>query len=184
MFLSYGLPGSDVDPSARLCSLSVLGEKVIGCACGEKYGETVIIQAVAVLHEYQGHQVASHLIGAILMRARADDCTRATVLTSDHPTFFARFGFFLTALDDMPQECSCRRNSFDALVRGRITCAVDSIEARLRLTSTVMPTAAALVKRPGNDAICSKTTERRQLCAVLSTLGRAGPKLTAKAAES
>ncbi|RDJ97836.1 N-acetylglutamate synthase [Cupriavidus lacunae] len=101
---SCGLPGSDVDPSSRLYSLGVLGEKVIGCACGEKLGETVIIPAVAVLSEYRGHQVATHLVRAILMRARASGCTRATVLTSDHPAFFARFGFTLTALDDMPQE--------------------------------------------------------------------------------
>ncbi len=38
------------------------------------------------------------------MRARANGCTRAAVLTSEHPAFFARFGFMLTALDDMPQK--------------------------------------------------------------------------------
>ncbi|WER47995.1 GNAT family N-acetyltransferase [Cupriavidus sp. WKF15] len=100
---SCGLQGSDIDPSAGLCSLAVLGEKVIGCACGEMCGETVIIQAAAVLGEYRGHQVATHLVRAILMRARATGCTRAAVLTSEHPAFFARFGFTLTALDGMPQ---------------------------------------------------------------------------------
>lgn len=54
---SCGLTGSDIDPSARLYSLGLLGEKVIGCACGEKYGETVIIQAVAVRSEYRGTSV-------------------------------------------------------------------------------------------------------------------------------
>ncbi|WER50287.1 GNAT family N-acetyltransferase [Cupriavidus sp. WKF15] len=100
---SCGLLGSDIDPSASLYSLAAIGENVIGCACGEMHGETVIIQAAAVLGEYRGHQVATHLVRAILMRARANGCTRAAVLTSEHPAFFARFGFTLTALEDMPQ---------------------------------------------------------------------------------
>ncbi|CAN7341267.1 Acetyltransferase (GNAT) family protein [compost metagenome] len=101
---SCGLPGSNTDPSSRLYSLAVLGEKVIGCASGEMHGETVIVHAAAVLDEYRGHQIATHLVRAILMRARASGCTRAAVLTAEHPAFFARFGFTLTALDDMPQE--------------------------------------------------------------------------------
>ncbi|MGO4812552.1 GNAT family N-acetyltransferase [Cupriavidus sp. 2MCAB6] len=104
VFHSCGLPSGDIDTTGRFCSLAVLGENVIGCACGEMYGETAIIQAVAVLGEYRGHRVATHLVRAILMRARANGCTKATVLTPEHPTFFARFGFTLTALDDMPQE--------------------------------------------------------------------------------
>ncbi|QQX87586.1 GNAT family N-acetyltransferase [Cupriavidus necator] len=101
---SCGLPISDMDHLSRLFSLAVLGEKVIGCACGEIYGETVIIQSVAVLAECRGHQVATHLVGAILMRARAHGCTKAAVLTSEYPAFFARFGFTLTAVGEMPQE--------------------------------------------------------------------------------
>lgn len=99
-----GLPTSDIDHSSCLYSLASLGDKVVGCACGEIYGETVIIQSVAVLGEYRGHQVATHLVRAVLMRARANGCTRATVLTPEHPAFFARFGFTLTAVGDMPQE--------------------------------------------------------------------------------
>ena len=101
---SCGLPDSDIDPSSRLYSLAVIGEKVIGCACGEMHGETVLVQAAAVLDEYRGHQVATHLVRAVLMRARAGGCTRAAVLTSEHPAFFARFGFTLTALDEIPQK--------------------------------------------------------------------------------
>lgn len=101
---SCGLPISDIDPSSRLCSLAVLSENVVGCACGEIYDETVVIQCVAVLAEYRGHHVATHLVRAVLMRARANGCTRAAVLTPEHPAFFARFGFTLTAAaGDMPQ---------------------------------------------------------------------------------
>ncbi len=102
---SCGLPVSDIDLSSRLCSLAVLGENVVGCASGELYEETVVIQFVAILDEYRGHHVASHLVRSVLMRARANGCTRATVLTPEHPAFFARFGFTLTAAaGDKPQE--------------------------------------------------------------------------------
>jgi len=84
--------------------VGVHGEKVIGCACGQRLSGAVIIQAVAVLGEYRGHQVATHLVGALLMRARAHGCTRAAVLTSEQAAFFARLGLMLTAVDGMPQE--------------------------------------------------------------------------------
>ncbi|MGN5477754.1 GNAT family N-acetyltransferase [Cupriavidus basilensis] len=59
---SCGLLGNNIDPSSHLYSLAVLGGKVIGCACGQMHGETVIIQTVAVQVEYRGHQVATHLV--------------------------------------------------------------------------------------------------------------------------
>jgi len=101
---SCGLPNIDIEHASRLDSLAALGESVVGCACGEIYGETVAIHSVAVLGEYRGHHIASHLVRAVLMRARANGCTRATVLTPEHPSFFARFGFTLTAAGEMPQE--------------------------------------------------------------------------------
>jgi len=110
LFRSCGLPGSETDPSSRLYSLAVLDERVIGCACGEMHGEMVIIQSVAVLGEYRGHHVATYLVRAVLMRARASGCTRAAVLTSEHPAFFARFGFVLTSLDDEPQKMKLPRD--------------------------------------------------------------------------
>ncbi|MGO4308197.1 GNAT family N-acetyltransferase [Cupriavidus sp. RAF12] len=101
---SCGMSGGDMDSSARLYSLATLGEQVIGCACAEILGERVVIQAVAVLAEYRGHQVGTHLFRAVLMRARARGCAKAAVFTSEHPEFFARFGFALTSLADLPRE--------------------------------------------------------------------------------
>ncbi len=104
VFRSCGMPDGDIDPSARLYSLAIAGEQVIGCACAEILGERVVIHAVAVLAECRGHQVGTHLVRAILMRARAHGCLKAAVLTSEHPEFYARFGFALTSSADLPQE--------------------------------------------------------------------------------
>lgn len=95
---------SDVDPSSHLYHIAALGKEVIGCACGERHGNTVVIQAVGVLPAYRDQQLATHLVGAVLMRARANGCTTAALFTTAHPSFFARFGFSLTYLDSLPKE--------------------------------------------------------------------------------
>lgn len=99
-----GLLDNDINHTSRLYHVALLGDKVVGCASGEQYGGTVAIESVAVLREYQGRQIATHLLGAVLMRARANGCTKATVLTAEHPGFFARFGFALTSLNGLPKE--------------------------------------------------------------------------------
>ncbi|ODV43428.1 hypothetical protein AWV79_17395 [Cupriavidus sp. UYMMa02A] len=59
---------------------------------------------MAVLADYRGHRLATYLVSALLMRARANDCRHAMVLTNDHPGFFARHGFTLTPVDGFVRE--------------------------------------------------------------------------------
>ncbi|MBP0637962.1 GNAT family N-acetyltransferase [Cupriavidus sp. AcVe19-6a] len=106
VFQNCGLPSSDVDHSTRLYHLAVHGDVVIGCACGEQYGRTIVVQSVAVLPEYREQQVAMNLVGALLIRASSNGCTKAVLLTADNPTFFTRYGFIPPSPDDMPQEVS------------------------------------------------------------------------------
>lgn len=77
---------------------------IVGCASGEQHGQTFAVRTVAVLREYRGHRIATYLVGALLMRARANGCTKATVLTEEHPGFFARHGFTLTPVDCIARE--------------------------------------------------------------------------------
>ncbi|MGN5478223.1 GNAT family N-acetyltransferase [Cupriavidus basilensis] len=49
-------------------------------------------------------QLATYMVGALLMRARSSGCTNATVLTDGHPGFFARYGFTLTPVDSIVSE--------------------------------------------------------------------------------
>nr|WP_082016607.1 GNAT family N-acetyltransferase [Cupriavidus sp. IDO] len=99
-----GLPLSDLTEGAGLFHVAVLGEMVVGCAHGEQYGHTFAVHTVAVLREYRGHRIATYMVGALLMRARSAGCTKATVLTDEHPGFFARHGFTLTPVDSIVRE--------------------------------------------------------------------------------
>ncbi|MBP0637964.1 GNAT family N-acetyltransferase [Cupriavidus sp. AcVe19-6a] len=77
---------------------------IVGCACGEQRSRTFVVHTVAVLPDYRGHRLATHLVSVLLTRARANGCTKATVLTDVNPTFFARYGFSLTPTDDVIRE--------------------------------------------------------------------------------
>ncbi|MGT2457537.1 GNAT family N-acetyltransferase [Cupriavidus basilensis] len=99
-----GLPSDDVEASVRLYHVAVLDDNVIGCACGEQFDDTIVVHTVAVLQDYRDQRVATHLVGALLMRARANGCTTATLLTAEHPSFFARYGFTLTSVDLIPKQ--------------------------------------------------------------------------------
>ncbi|MFJ1254025.1 GNAT family N-acetyltransferase [Cupriavidus sp. CuC1] len=72
---------------------------MIGCACGEQFDATFFVRAVGVLQEYRERQIATHLVASLPMRARANGCTKAVLLTTEHPAFFARYGFSLTSVD-------------------------------------------------------------------------------------
>lgn len=88
----------------RLFHVAELEGQIIGCAYGEQYGTMFAIHTVAVLPDYRGHRLATYLVSALLMRARVNDCRHATVLTNEHPGFFARHGFTLTPADSLVRE--------------------------------------------------------------------------------
>lgn len=99
-----GLYLADTGTGAALYHVAVWGETIVGCAYGEQHGETFVVHNVAVLPEYRGHQIASYVGGALLMRARAAGCVKAVVLMSEHPGFFAKYGFSLKSVDSLVRE--------------------------------------------------------------------------------
>ncbi|MFJ1252888.1 GNAT family N-acetyltransferase [Cupriavidus sp. CuC1] len=99
-----GLPNDVVDQALRFFHLAVLDERVVGCACAEQYGETVVVRSVGVLQEYRGHQIATHLVGSILTRARADGCTKAVLITAGRLGLSNHCDFSLAELESMPEE--------------------------------------------------------------------------------
>ncbi|WP_082819154.1 GNAT family N-acetyltransferase [Cupriavidus nantongensis] len=99
--------GSEATPLQHVAGV---GDKVVGCACGEQHGQTFVIHAVAVLPKYRGHQLATHIVSALLMRARSHGCSKAIVLTDEHPGFFARYGFTLTPADSIVREMLLSRD--------------------------------------------------------------------------
>lgn len=95
--------------TCRLSHVAELDGRFIGCAYGEQYGHTFAIHTVAVLPEFRGRRLATYIVSALLMRARAGGCLNATVLTNEHPGFFARHGFTLTPIDSLVRETQLSR---------------------------------------------------------------------------
>ena len=83
---SCGLASDDLDPSLAT----------------EAYGDTVVVRSVAVLQPYRDRGIATHMVSAALMRARANGCARAVLLSADCPNYFARYGFSLISAERLP----------------------------------------------------------------------------------
>ncbi len=94
----------EASDTSRLLHVAELNGRMIGCAYGEQYGRTFAMHTVAVLPEFRGRRLATYIVSALLMRARASGCLHAAVLTNEHPGFFARHGFTLTAVDSLVRE--------------------------------------------------------------------------------
>ncbi|MGH8521482.1 MAG: GNAT family N-acetyltransferase [Cupriavidus necator] len=101
---SCGLPSDHVDLSPRCFHIAVLDEEVVGCACAERHDQTVVVRSVAILREYHDHQIATHLVGAVLTRACAEGCTKAVLVTADECRSFAGEDAPLATVDSMPEE--------------------------------------------------------------------------------
>ncbi|RDK06174.1 GNAT family N-acetyltransferase [Cupriavidus lacunae] len=99
-----GLPVDDVPRLLEHFHVAVFGAQIIGCAAGERCGETVVIRSVAVLPEHRDQGVATHVVRAALMRARANGARRAVLLASSCPSYFARYGFTLVPASKLPAE--------------------------------------------------------------------------------
>jgi N-acetylglutamate synthase-like GNAT family acetyltransferase len=97
--------------------------QLVGCACAELFGDTAIVRSVAVLREWRDQGVASHLVNAVMMRARANGSRRAVLLTSTCPSYFARYGFSLIHASKLPRRCSKARNSSGCAIPARCACA-------------------------------------------------------------
>ncbi|WP_238587457.1 GNAT family N-acetyltransferase [Cupriavidus sp. IDO] len=99
-----GLDASDVDPFGTTFHIAAGGGLLLGCAGAERHGDAVIVGPVAVLPEFQGQGIASHLVRAILMRARASGCRQAVSLWNGCASYFGRHGFLLVPRNQLPDE--------------------------------------------------------------------------------
>lgn len=98
-----GLEPSDVDPWTTF-HIAATGSAIVGCAGAERHGDTAVVGPVAVLHEFRERGVASHLVRAILMKARASGCCQAVSLSNRCISYFSRHGFLLIPRSQLPDE--------------------------------------------------------------------------------
>jgi amino-acid N-acetyltransferase len=100
---SCGLPHDDAGQSPGFFHVAVLGDGIVGCACAERYDQTVVVRSVAVREGYYDPQIAIRLVGALLTRACAQGCTKAVVVTADEHTPFWGNHSTLGSTDSLPE---------------------------------------------------------------------------------
>ncbi len=104
-----GLPTDDVIRLVEHFHVAVMDEQLVGCAGAERIGEIAVIRSVAVLPSYRDQGVATHLVQAVLMRARSGGARRAVLVSAACPTYFTRYGFSLVPAAKLPGEVLASR---------------------------------------------------------------------------
>ncbi|MGH9460940.1 MAG: arsenic resistance N-acetyltransferase ArsN2 [Vicinamibacteria bacterium] len=67
--------------------------KLLGVVGLERYGEIGLLRSLAVTPKARGHGIASHLVQALIDRARERGISVLYILTETAEDFFPRFGF-------------------------------------------------------------------------------------------
>ncbi|MCY1272154.1 hypothetical protein D9M68_101500 [compost metagenome] len=101
-----GLPSDIIAEPSCFFHVALLDEQVVGCACAEQYGETVVVRSVGVLPEFRGHHIATSLIGSVLTRARAQCCTKAVLITAGRFGLPEHYDVPLVEIESMPEALS------------------------------------------------------------------------------
>lgn len=101
-----GLPSDLSEGPSCFFHVALLNEQVVGCACAEQYGETVVVRSVGVLPEFRGRHIATSLIGSVLTHARAQCCTKAVLITAGRFGLSGHYEVPLVELESMPEALS------------------------------------------------------------------------------
>jgi amino-acid N-acetyltransferase len=99
-----GLEASDIDPVGTTFHIAAMQNMLVGCAGAEWHGNTAVVGPVAVLPEAREQGIASHLVRATLMRARASGCRYAVLFSLGSASYFSRHGFLLTPRSELPDD--------------------------------------------------------------------------------
>jgi amino-acid N-acetyltransferase len=93
LLTSAGLP---LDGLANAFATGVVardGERLIGCAAVELYGDAALVRSVAVEPDARGRGVGAALVSAVEELAREAGARQAYLLTETAETWFPRFGY-------------------------------------------------------------------------------------------
>ncbi|MGT2508790.1 GNAT family N-acetyltransferase [Cupriavidus basilensis] len=134
-----GLDASALNLFATTFHIAVTESLIVGCAGVERHGDTAIIGPVAVLADYRDRGIASSLVQAALMRARAGGCRQAVMLAMRFATYFSRHGFYL---DAAPRATGRGTSVTGISMAGQSVRCLHEIRPDLRLTSRLTVTSA------------------------------------------
>jgi amino-acid N-acetyltransferase len=95
------LPRDGLADHLGLALVAREGERVVGSAAVERYGDAGLLRSVAVDPAYRGQGLGAQLVGAALDLARQEGVKTVYLLTTSAPDYFPRFGFHLVTRDDV-----------------------------------------------------------------------------------
>jgi amino-acid N-acetyltransferase len=78
------------------------GNRIVGCASLELYGDSALLRSVAVDAEYRGSGIGADLTHAALHLAERRAVSTVYLLTTTAERFFPRFGFEMVDRADVP----------------------------------------------------------------------------------
>ena len=82
--------------------LAFRGERLVGTAALERYGETALLRSVVVAEEERGTGLGQEIVRRLLDQAHSDGITNVVLLTTTAERFFPRFGFRRVSREAVP----------------------------------------------------------------------------------
>ncbi|MGH2399125.1 MAG: arsenic resistance N-acetyltransferase ArsN2 [bacterium] len=101
MLIAAGLPTAGVPEHMAGFVVAEDGERAVGTAGLEVYGQMGLLRSVAVEPEYRGRGVAHELVTRTLRSAAAAGIRNVYLLTATAAEYFRRFGFEAVARDEV-----------------------------------------------------------------------------------
>lgn len=98
-----GLPGDGLQQHATEILIAHAGERIVGTAALETYGDEALLRSVAVDAALRGTRLGHDLTRAALEAAKRLGARRVFLLTETAARFFPRFGFTDIARDAVPE---------------------------------------------------------------------------------
>lgn len=88
-----GLPTTGAEKHLSGFLLAFRGQRLVGTAALERYGETALLRSVAVAEEERGTGLGQEIVRHLLDHAHTAGITSVVLLTTTAERFFPRFGF-------------------------------------------------------------------------------------------
>jgi amino-acid N-acetyltransferase len=87
------LPTAGIEAPGAEFLVAVAGERVVGCAGLERYGDVGLLRSVAVDPEWRGLGLGGRLTRTVLATAEQQGVMRVYLLTETAAPYFGAFGF-------------------------------------------------------------------------------------------
>lgn len=103
LLISAHLPLDGAQQQVHGFLLAFRGERLVGSAALERYGDTALLRSVAVAEQERGTGLGQEMVRRLLDQAHADGVRSVVLLTTTAERFFPRFGFRAVSRDQVPE---------------------------------------------------------------------------------